>query len=61
MRRAILPLLLASTACAPIASETKVASTEAPPPAQESYDLAAQYAKLARIEMTPDTSYLTEE
>ncbi|MFW2349906.1 dipeptidyl-peptidase 3 family protein [Qipengyuania sp.] len=61
MRRAILPLLLVSTACAPIASETDIASTEAPPPAQDSYDLAAQYAKLARIEMAPDTSYLSEE
>ena len=61
MRRVILPLLLASTACAPIASETDIASTEAPPPAQDSYDLAAQYAKLARIEMAPDTSYLSEE
>ncbi|MEZ5682086.1 MAG: hypothetical protein R3E14_12425 [Erythrobacter sp.] len=60
MRRAILPLLLASAACAPVATETKVASTEAPP-AHGGYDMAAQYAKLAEIRMTPDTSYLTAE
>ncbi len=61
MRRAILPLLLASAACAPVATETEVASTEVPPApaADEAYDLNAQYAKLAVIEMNPDTSYLT--
>ena len=63
MRRAILPLLLASAACAPVATETEVASTEVPPaPAADgAYDLNAQYAKLAVIEMNPDTSYLTAE
>ena len=63
MRRAILPLLLASAACAPVATETEVASTEVPPApaAEEVYDLNAQYAKLAVIEMNPDTSYLTAE
>ena len=61
MRRAILPFLLASAAaCAPVASETDLASTEAPP-AQDGYDLTAQYAKLARIDMAPDTSYLSTE
>ncbi|WP_369027263.1 hypothetical protein [Qipengyuania sp. RANM35] len=60
MRRAILPLLLASAACAPVATETKVASTEEPA-AHEGYDMAAQYAKLAEIRMTPDTIYLTPE
>lgn len=62
MRRAILPLLLASTACAPVATETEVASAPAPIAAQDSeYDLAAQYAKLAVIDMAPDTSYLSQE
>ena len=61
MRRALLPLLLASAACTPIATETDVAATQAPPAAADGYDLAAQYDKLAVIEMTPDTSYLTTE
>ncbi|WP_226697266.1 dipeptidyl-peptidase 3 family protein [Qipengyuania flava] len=65
MRRAILPLLLASAACigcAPTTGETGVRSTAAPADAAaDDYDLRAQYAKLATIEMTPDTSFLTEE
>ena len=61
MRRAILPLLLASTACAPVANETQIVSAPAPAAAQAPYDLAAQYAKLAVIDMDPDTSYLTQE
>ena len=62
MRRAILPLLLASAACAPLATETEVASAPATPAtAHEDYDLKAQYAKLAVIDMAPDTSFLTQE
>ena len=58
MRLAILPLLLATTAC--VSGVTEVppvtsASAEAP------YDLNAQMAKLAVVEMAPDTSYLTAE
>ena len=62
MRRAILPLLFASAACAPVANDAPVMSTDAPPAAaSDGYDLQAQYAKLAVIEMAPDTSYLTAE
>ena len=63
MRRALLPLLLASAACTPAATQTQVVSTDVPPPAAtaEGYDLGAQYAKLAVIEMDPDTSFLTQE
>ena len=61
MRRAILPLLLASTACAPVANETQIVSAPVPAAADAPYDLAAQYAKLAVIDMDPDTSYLTQE
>lgn len=65
MRRAILPLLLASAACigcAPTTGEAGVRSAAVPADAAaDDYDLRAQYAKLATIEMTPDTSFLTEE
>ena len=62
MRRAILPLLFASAACAPVANDAPVMSADAPPAAaSDGYDLQAQYAKLAVIEMAPDTSYLTAE
>ena len=58
MRLAILPLLLLTTACVS-------GVTEAPPvtsaPAEDPYDLNAQMAKLAVVEMAPDTSYLTAE
>ena len=61
MRRAILPLLLASAACigcAPTTGETGVRSAAAPADAAaDDYDLRAQYAKLAVIEMAPDTSF----
>ena len=63
MRPLILPVLLATAACAPAMTETEVASTpaSAEAAAAEGYDLQAQYAKLAVIEMNPDTSYLTAE
>ncbi|MCH2165931.1 MAG: regulatory protein GemA, partial [Marinovum sp.] len=42
--------------------QTGVRSAAAPADeAANDYDLRAQYAKLATIEMTPDTSFLTEE
>ena len=51
MRRALLPLQLASAACTPVATQTQLASSDVPPPAAtaEGYDLGAQYAKLAVI------------
>ncbi len=65
MHRAILPLLLASAACTPVANDMPVVSTDAPPPVsshdEDGYDLNAQYAKLAVIDMAPDTSYLNAE
>lgn len=53
---ALAALLLATAACnqAPTAGNDAAA-------AAESYDLAAQKAKLAVIEMKPDTSFLTDE
>ncbi len=59
MRHAILPLLLATAACAPTTTEAGLGSDGAA--MSDGYDLQAQYAKLAVIEMNPDTSYLTEE
>ncbi|MDE8651390.1 hypothetical protein PYV00_06600 [Novosphingobium sp. H3SJ31-1] len=66
MRIALLPLLLATAACAQTVGAP--ASTPAPAPAPDpdpapadSYDLAAQAAKLATIEMRPDTGYLSAE
>ena len=60
---ALLPLLLASAACVPAATQTPVASAAAAPAPAEAadYDLRAQKAKLAEITMAPDTSYLTAE
>ncbi len=57
---AILPLLLATAACAPAVTQSDVASTE-PTPVIEDYDLREQYAKLAEIRMTPDTAFLSAE
>ncbi len=62
MRRALLPLLLVGTACTPVATQTEVAaSPQTSSAASEGYDPAAQFGKLAVIEMAPDTSYLTTE
>ena len=60
---ALLPLLLAGTACMqttaePVASAPEPAAGEA---LAEVYDPQAQLAKLAVIEMNPDTSYLSAE
>lgn len=57
MRRMLLAALLATAACARPA-------VDAPPPAAaagEAYDLAASRAKIARIAMNPDTSFLNAE
>lgn len=57
-KSALAALLLATAACtqAPPAGNDATAAAEA-----EGYDLAAQKAKLAVIEMKPDTSFLTDE
>lgn len=60
MRIAILPLLLATAACATVTPEAPV-ETAAPATAEPSYDLRAQMGKLAVVEMAPDTSYLSAE
>src|SRR3546814_17776946 len=72
MRKAILALLMVTTAACtttppvenpplPPAFEAQPAP-EAPPPGEEAgYDLAAQRAKIAKIEMNPDTSFLSAE
>ena len=57
MRRLVLAALLATAACAQPAAET-------PPPTAahaEAYDLAASRAKIARIDMKPNTSFLNAE
>jgi len=59
MRNAILAaLMLSAAAC------TTIPATETPPSASSEpggYDLAAQRAKIARIAMNPDTSFLNQE
>ena len=58
MRQLILSALLATAACtAPMAEAPPVTAA----PAAAGYDLAAQRAKIARIAMTPDTSFLNAE
>jgi hypothetical protein len=60
MRRAI--ALLAASALATLATPPGFAQDQAEHAAHAAdYDLAAQYEKIATIEMAPDTSYLTEE
>ena len=62
MRIALIPLVLASlAACTQNVAETAPPVAAAPAPAADGYDLAAQLAKLAVIEMEPDTSYLSAE
>ena len=63
MRMALMPLLFTTAACA----HTAAPMASAPAPQSESgasqtaYDPAAQRGKLARIEMMPDTAYLSVE
>ena len=52
--------ILATSACTTMTPQAEVA-TAPMPMADEGYDLAAQQAKIAEIEMNPDTSYLTGE
>jgi hypothetical protein len=58
MRKLILLALLASAACATPRAEPQPAP---PADAAMAYDLAAQRAKIARIAMTPNTSFLNAE
>ncbi|MEO1921190.1 MAG: hypothetical protein ABGW84_04805 [Sphingomonadaceae bacterium] len=53
----ILPLLLATAACATMPMQDAGTSTSA----EAGYDLRAQYDKLAEIRMAPETGYLTAE
>jgi len=55
MRKSILIALLLATACAPSVPENGSAGAEA------GYSLATQRAKIAPIDMAPDTSFLNEE
>ena len=59
MREAILAaLLLTTAACATPRAEPQPAP---PPAAAEAYDLAAQRAKIARIQMSPNSAFLNAE
>jgi hypothetical protein len=58
MRTPILSLLLAATAACTTAP---MPPSGTPAAAAEGYDLAAQRAKIARVEMRPDTSFLSAE
>ncbi|HEX8062019.1 MAG TPA: hypothetical protein VF535_02280, partial [Allosphingosinicella sp.] len=55
---ALAALLLATAGCAARPAEPV---TTAAAPAPNSYDLAAQRAKIARIEMAPNTAFLNAE
>lgn len=59
MRFAVLPLLLVSAACTTYAPEPPVAAAAPAEPA--GYDLRASMEVLARVEMAPDTGYLTSQ
>lgn len=62
MRLALVPALLACTACAQTMNDPVASAPVAPErQADAGYDLAAQRAKLAVIEMAPDTSFLNTE
>jgi Peptidase family M49 len=58
MRHAVLAVLLLTTAAC---ATTTAAPPEAAAVAAESYDLAAQRAKIARIAMSPNTAFLNAE
>ena len=58
------PLLLATTACVQMTPPTTGGAPGMPANGTadaDGYDLAGQYAKLARIDMNPDTSFLNAE
>jgi hypothetical protein len=55
---ALAALLLATAACATRPAEPPATAAAAP---ADSYDLAAQRAKIARIQMSPDTAFLNAE
>jgi hypothetical protein len=54
---ALIALLLATAACAARPAEPPAAAA----PASDGYDLAAQRAKIARIQMAPNTAFLNAE
>ena len=58
MRKALLAVLMLSTAACP---GTNAEPQPAPPAAEAGYNLAAQRAKIARIPMAPNTAFLNAE
>ena len=60
-RSALIPLLLASAACAQATGEIASAAKPAAMPAETNYDLAAQMAKLATVRMDVETGFLSQE
>lgn len=60
-RSALIPLLLASAACAQTPGEIASAAEPAAAPAETNYDLAAQIAKLATVRMDVETGFLSQE
>ncbi len=66
MRFAVVPLLLATAACTATGGTSVPETASAPAPAPgaehaEAYDLQAQWDKIARIDMNPDTGFLSDE
>ena len=60
MRSLLLAALVPLAACTTTVSQHSVPVAGAPA-ASDGYDLAVQRAKVARVPMTPDTSFLTTE
>ena len=58
MRKLILAAVLATAGCTTPATQRPSAAAQSMP---DGYDLAAQRAKIARIRMNPDTSFLNAE
>ena len=64
MRLPLLALLLATTACTEaqtLSSPSATAATPSPAPAEEFYSVEAQRAKIARVDIAPDTGFLSAE
>jgi hypothetical protein len=61
MRRLVLLALLSSAACSPADKAPDADAAASPAAAVEGYSLPAQRAKIARIEMNPDVSFLNPE